>query len=333
MAMDRLEQGWTEYWNGLQAELASRLVPSTLSLFRDLPPELATTIAELVDGGKRLRAIVVLAVCDTLAGNRDEALRHAAAIECVHAASLVHDDLVDEDRMRRGRPATWVVHGARRAVLLADVMFATALQRSAELGGHGVATLARAIAMLAAGAYGEPLTPGDVDPLDVGGLYERTIRLKTGSLFRAAAELGAIAAGADSATCHASSEFGMRIGEAYQIADDLDDIVYGCAAAPGESAMLPALLAHFNLHPAPGNPGARKASAATRPFDATRLASAMEEEINRRLDLAGNALEAFPETPRIVLLRQLPRAIVRTTMVRSVAAQGAASIAALPSMP
>jgi geranylgeranyl pyrophosphate synthase len=285
----------------LQAELANRLVPVTLSLFGDLDPACAKAVAELVNGGKRLRAAVVLAVCDALAGNRDHALRYASAIECVHAASLVHDDLVDDDRMRRGHPAAWVVQGARRAVLLADVMFATALQRTGEIGKQGVVTIARAISMLAAGAYGEPLTPRDVDPLDRGALYERTIRLKSGSLFSAAAELGAIAAGARPAIRRAASEFGMRIGEAYQIADDLDDIVHGeRASGPQETAMLAALLAYFGQSD----------------FDAARLSSAMEADIDRRLALAREALGAFAQNSRTALLRQMPRAIVRLSLDR-----------------
>jgi hypothetical protein len=256
---------------------------------------MASTIANLVDGGKRLRATVVLAVSDALAGNRDHALRYAAVIECVHAASLVHDDLVDDDRMRRGRPATWIVHGARRAVLLADVMFATALQRSGELRKQGVVTVARAIAMLAAGAYGEPLAGTELQVLDGVASYERTIRLKCGSLFAAAAELGAIAARARPGIRRAAFEFGMRIGEAYQIADDLDDMVHnGRVFAPDHASMLDALLVWC------GTPHSHR----------ERISSFMEAEIGRRLALARGALDGFGEGARTAGLRELPSAIV-----------------------
>ena len=276
----------------------------------------------------------MLALCDALDGDRDDALRYAAAIECVHAASLIHDDLVDEDRVRRGRPATWVVHGTRRAVLLADVMFATALQRSAELGTQGVVSIARAISRLAAGAYGEPLLPGDIDPLDQGALYERTIRLKTGSLFCAAAELGAIAAGARSEIRHAASQFGMRIGEAYQIADDLADIVRGGdVSAPDEVAMLSALLAYFDPPYVSPHCSSPRTTDMAPQFDTARLSDAMEAEIDRLLVLARSSLDALPETPRIALLRQMPVRIVRASTMRAVRPRGATPPMAQPSMP
>ena len=315
--MERIDDECAVYWDSLHAQLAARLAPLTLSLFRDLPSLQARTIAALVDGGKRLRAAVVLAVCDALGGRLEDALPSAAAVECVHAASLVHDDLVDGDRIRRDRPATWVVLGARRAILLADVIFATALQRSAELGRHEVATLARGISMLAVGAYGEPLRPRDIEAGDTGALYERTIRLKTGSLFAAAAELGAIAAGSKRGLRCAAAEFGRRIGEAYQIADDRSDVVVRAGPLTAEqTATLANLLAYFD--------GARKPPPSAKPvaraapniigFDAMRVAAAMEAEIDRRLELACDALALFPPGPRLALLRRIPRAIVHLAM-------------------
>jgi geranylgeranyl pyrophosphate synthase len=219
--------------------------------------------------------------------------------------------------MRRDRPATWVVLGARRAILLADVIFATALQRSAELGRHEVATLARGISMLAVGAFGEPLRLRDIEAGDTGALYERTIRLKTGSLFCAAAELGAIAAGSKPGLRRAAAEFGQRIGEAYQIADDRSDVVVPAGTLTAEqTATLANLLAYFDGARKP--PRGAKPGATTAPnrigFDAMRVVAAMETEIDRRLGLACNALALFPPGPRLALLHRIPRVIVYPVM-------------------
>lgn len=300
--MERLGESFDAYWDALHALLATRLASHTLALFGDLPGDDASAIAAVVDGGKKLRGVLLLAVCDALGGVIERALPSAAAIECVHAASLVHDDLIDGDQLRRERPATWVVHGSRRAVLLADVIFATALSQAAERGRRDVQILARAIAMLAAGAHGEPLTSRDVEGHDAASLYERTIRLKTGSLFAAAAELGAIAAGARRGTCRAAAEFGARIGEAYQIVDDLTDAVIVRDSQPSQQHATRTMLAARFGGSAPS-------------FDAARIASAMKAEVECRVALARDALAAFPSHPRLALLQRVPRAIVRSMML------------------
>ena len=318
--MDWLDDEFAIYWDELRAELATHLPKLTLSLFRDLPSVQATAIARLIENGKKLRAGLLLTVCEALGGAIDRALPSAAAIECVHAASLIHDDLVDGDRTRRDRPATWVVHGSRRAVLLADVMFATALHRSAELGKQEMITLSHAIAMLAVGAYEEQLDPPERDTGLVSDTlqrtrYDRIIRLKTGSLFAAAAELGAIAARARPALRRAASEFGARIGEAYQIADDLHDVL---SAPRGESPPQDCIGLHASLLASFDGSSQRLAGAnragAQLPesflVDAERIATAMEKEIGRRLQLARDALAPLPAGPRLAFLHRAPRAIV-----------------------
>jgi geranylgeranyl pyrophosphate synthase len=207
------------------------------------------------------------------------------------------------------------VHGSRRAVLLGDVIFATALQRTAELGREEVLTLSRAIAMLAAGAYKEPLDAREIDSAMANDtlaqpLYERIIYLKTGALFAAAAELGAIAAQATPLLRGAAVEFGARMGEAYQIADDLEDLVAHAGSStisPQQRASLASLCAYFDMAP-----NGRAAISRTKLLDRNigELIAAMEAEIARRIALARQALESFPERPRLAMLRALPAMIV-----------------------
>jgi geranylgeranyl pyrophosphate synthase len=320
MAMDRLDDEFAIHWDELRADLANRLPELTLSLFRDLPTVQATVIALLIENGKKLRAGLLLAVCEALGGSAARALPSAAVIECVHAASLIHDDLVDGDRTRRDRPATWVVLGSRRAVLLADVMFATALHRSAELGKQEMITVSHAIAMLAVGAYEEQVDSHELETSHAShamqrARYDRIIRLKTGSLFAAAAELGALAAGARPALRRAASEFGARIGEAYQIADDLHDVL---SAPRGESPLQirygsqASLLAAFD-EPSERSTGADRAGAQLPEsflLDAEHTATAMEKEIGRRIQLAREALAPLPAGPRLAFLHRAPCAIV-----------------------
>lgn len=309
--MERLDDNVTRYWTGLRSELTTELAAWIPVFFRDLPPSDAQTIHALVRDGKKLRGSIVLAVCEALGGSRSGATPSAVAIECIHAASLIHDDFVDSDRTRRDGPAVWIVQGSRRAVLLADVIFATALQRTAELGQDEVLTLAGAIAKVAAGAYREPLDPADVDaaarePARAQSLYDRIIYLKTGALFAAAAELGAIAAGASPALRKAAGEFGARTGEAYQLADDLKDVVTDAASpmlSAQQKATLASLLACFRV---PHDRGAADEDVLGERRH--ELFSALEAAIATRVSRAHEALEPFGD--RAAKLRAFPRLIV-----------------------
>lgn len=186
-----------------------------------LPPSQQRALQEMLAGGKRIRGLITCLVAQALGAPLERALPSALAIEMVQSASLVHDDFVDGDTVRRGRPAAWTRLSPKRAVLLADLVFATAIEKMARTGSREGATLAGAIAAMARGAVDEALGAGTVQ----GGneAYRRIIQLKTGSLFAAAARLGALAAGVEPPMQEAASAYGARVGELYQIADDLAD--------------------------------------------------------------------------------------------------------------
>lgn len=285
------------------------------SFFGRLPASHVAAVRDALAGGKRLRGCLVCLVNDALGGTRAAAIPRALAVECVHAASLIHDDLVDGDTSRRDRPATWTTEGPRRAVLLGDVMFATALQRMAALGRDDGLALAEAIAAMATGAYQETLVQADVaraSNIDRTRLYPKLISCKTGLLFGTAARLGALSAGMAAPLAALAFEYGARIGEAYQIADDLQDLV----DRPAEEPLMPAqwaLLAPLLWHFCPECRLLGDARSLT-PEDAARLRpqlrSGMLAEIEARLLQATAAADRLPTGPQTVLLRSAPRAIV-----------------------
>jgi geranylgeranyl pyrophosphate synthase len=162
------------------------------------------------------------------AAARTAAMPAAAAIEMLHAYTLVHDDLpaMDDDDERRGRPTVHVAFGEAIAILAGDGLLTQAFATLAELGPRAAAavrTLARrsGVHELLAGQAIDLTTPREL-VTDLAAI-ERMHAAKTGALFAASAELGGIAAGATAQTCAALGLYGMAIGVAFQHADDRDD--------------------------------------------------------------------------------------------------------------
>ena len=214
-------------WSASRARLEAELSRAIPSFFRELAPPEIETIQGIIADGKRIRGCLVCLVAEALGGPIEDAIPRAVAIECVQAASLVHDDYIDGDMQRRERPATWTLEGARRAVLLGDVVFAVAIGKMMELGREEGLTVVQAIATMARGAYREiAMPPKRRAPRRSADakLYNEVIHLKTGALFGAAAKLGALAAGAGRSLAQSAFEWGACTGEAYQIADDLDEL-------------------------------------------------------------------------------------------------------------
>lgn len=313
------DPSFRDYWQVTRERLDAAFEREVPRFFDRQPASLVTAVREVLGGGKRQRGCLVCLLSETLGGTLAAAVPRAMAVECVQAASLIHDDLIDGDTVRRNRAATWTVEGPRRAVLLGDLIFATALQRMAELGREDVLALAEAIATMATGAYREPLVPTDLEQVAPGhaaGLYPQLIFLKSGVLFGTAARMGALAAGGSAHLAVLAFEYGARTGEAYQIADDLQDLVQWPEDGLPTKAQLPLLapaLWHFCAEDGPAGPAVlptTENAVRLRP----QLRNAMLSAIEVRLQQAMAAADQLASGPYRLLLQNAAHEIVRTML-------------------
>jgi octaprenyl-diphosphate synthase len=178
-------------------------------------------------GGKRLRPLLTVAAA-RLCGTDNEAHRNlAAAVEFIHTATLLHDDVVDGSQLRRGKVAAHLIWGGSASVLVGDFLFARAFELMVETGSlKALDILARASRVI---AEGEVLQLTRVRDLQLDqATYLEIIRGKTAELFAAAAESGAVVSGASDAQVAALADYGLKLGLAFQLADDALD--YGGTA-------------------------------------------------------------------------------------------------------
>ena len=177
-------------------------------------------------GGKRWRPLLTVSAARLAGGRCDSALKLAAAVEFIHTATLLHDDVVDSSQLRRGKVAAHLIWGAPSSVLVGDFLFARAFELMVETGSlKALEILARASRVI---AEGEVLQLTRAHDLKLSqATYLEIIGAKTAELFAAAAEAGAVAAGADDRQAAALRQFGMSLGLAFQLADDALD--YGGA--------------------------------------------------------------------------------------------------------
>lgn len=187
----------------------------------------------VLDGGKRLRPLLVMAACEAVNGNGHAALRSACAVELIHAYSLVHDDLpcMDNDVLRRGKPTVHVKFGQAQALLAGDALQALAFELlTPDDDSVAAATQARLCRMLAQAAGFQGMAGGQaIDlasvgrPLTSAQLHEMH-RLKTGALLQASVMMGAACGSATLATQNALRDYGAAVGLAFQVIDDILDV-------------------------------------------------------------------------------------------------------------
>jgi geranylgeranyl diphosphate synthase type II len=201
------------------------------------PAQLAEAIRyALLAPGKRLRPQLVLMAAEACGGMVEAALPAACAVEMIHAYSLVHDDLpsMDDDDLRRGRPTCHKVYGEAVAILVGDALQARAFELLATeiqppaLAARCCAVLGRAAgpsALVGGQAADIAMTTGEIGDSPPGvSTLEAIHARKTGALFVAALELGAVTANASHEQLHALTAYGRKLGLAFQITDDLLDV-------------------------------------------------------------------------------------------------------------
>ena len=188
-------------------------------------PELFTSSMRysLLSGGKRIRACLCLACCELVGGRTEDAMPFAAALEMIHAYSLIHDDLpaMDDDDIRRGKPSSHKAFGEGNAILAGDGLLTMAMRLLCDVPGQEAAKRAvfqGALEMAAGQSLDLNVTARDMESL------HRIHDLKTGALFRAACLAGAHRGGCNEAEAEHIRAFADKLGLLFQMTDDLLDI-------------------------------------------------------------------------------------------------------------
>jgi len=189
-------------------------------------PEVANHL--ISSGGKRLRPILTLATAALSGYAGDGHIKLAAAVEFMHTATLLHDDVVDESDMRRGKPAARMLWGNEASVLVGDFLLGQAFKMMVEVGSLAcLDVLSTAAAVIAEGEVMQLSAAKDTETTE--DAYLAVIRAKTAALFAAACEVGPILAKGSKAQIEACRGYGMNLGIAFQLIDDALD--YGGSAA------------------------------------------------------------------------------------------------------
>jgi octaprenyl-diphosphate synthase len=200
---------------GVNALIRSRLA-SDVALINQIAAHIVAA------GGKRLRPMLTVLVARGLGYGGNDHHQLAAIVEFIHTSTLLHDDVVDQSDLRRGRKTANALWGNAPSVLVGDFLYSRSFQLMVELDSMPVMqVLADATNRIAEGEVLQLLHIGnpDTSESDYLGVIER----KTAVLFAAATRLGAMIAGADAATQRAAADFGLNLGIAFQIADDVLD--------------------------------------------------------------------------------------------------------------
>jgi geranylgeranyl diphosphate synthase type II len=285
----------------LEAYFAERRVAIDAAMDARLPAASETPVAlhramrySVFSGGKRLRPILCLAAAqavDPSPNALDRAMLPAIAVEFFHTFTLIHDDLpsMDNDSMRRGRPTCHVVFGEATAVLAGDALQALAFEIAAGARLAPGLPPTQLIVELAEAAGSRGVVGGQVEDLaaDARTSAEQIAfihRHKTADLFRAAVRMGALTADADAASLAALSDYGMALGMAFQITDDVLD---AADVAPGS----------------PRKPGASCLTVITQEEARRQAGALIEEAIGRLADMPAARVQPLREIARFVLTR------------------------------
>ncbi len=176
------------------------------------------SVAYALEGGKRIRPIIMMLSCESVGGGWKDVLPASLAIELLHTGSLVHDDIIDRDEKRRGREAVHIKFGHGVAIVDSDFVLALILELSSEFEKEIIKIVASAALEMCQGEIMDVLGSGErkVDE----EYYLRMIELKTASLFKSSAEIGAVVGGGNDEEVEALAKYAKLLGIAFQLRDD-----------------------------------------------------------------------------------------------------------------
>jgi len=205
-------------------EKVNSLILSRAESHVEMVPKLAHYLIE--SGGKRLRPMLTIASASMFANNDEKSLKNAthfaAAVEFMHNATLLHDDVVDESNMRRGKPAARMIWGNQASVLVGDFLLGQAFLMMVETRDlDALNILSTAATIIAEGEVFQLSKTSDLATTKEE--YDLVIKSKTATLFEAATKVGAMAGGATKQQCEALGEYGTELGRAFQLVDDALD--------------------------------------------------------------------------------------------------------------
>ena len=214
-ALDRLQSLVTE-----DLEKCNRTIIERMHSPVALIPQLAGHI--IAAGGKRLRPMLTLAAARLCGHKGDRHVKLAACVEFIHTATLLHDDVVDESDLRRGLASANAVWGNKASVLVGDFLFSRSFELMVEDGNLDVLRiLSHASAVIAEGEVLQLITANDTETGE--DAYLEVIRAKTAQLFAAAAQIGAVVADRPKVEEDALESYGLNLGIAFQLIDDVLD--------------------------------------------------------------------------------------------------------------
>jgi geranylgeranyl diphosphate synthase type I len=236
------------------------------------PPTLRDRVDHVaLSGGKRVRPAVTVLACEAVGGTPEDAVDFAVGVELVHSASLVVDDIIDRSDVRRGTESAWAAFGHGPAIVASDGLLGEAFALFAA-DERAMQVAAEAMVELGEGEASElvarPTTEAE---------YATLARRKTGALFRAAAELGGVAGGADPYTVELLGDYAEGVGVAFQIRDDVLDATadagdLGKPAGQDETADRPSVVRVTDLTPTEANSRAQaRADEALAALDAAEV--------------------------------------------------------------
>ncbi|MEM2942303.1 MAG: polyprenyl synthetase family protein [Candidatus Bathyarchaeia archaeon] len=230
----------------------------------------------ILSGGKRVRPLLTLVSCESVGGDFRKALPEAIAIELIHTASLIHDDLIDQDLERRGSPTVHVKYGVDLATLAGDLLISKAMHILSSSPGKIREIVSQACVQMCEGECMDMIFKKHPEAVTEENYLEMA-KKKTGALVRAAAMCGAIIGGGSNRQVEALSKYGEFVGLSLQLRDDVQEIliaVAGCGAATtnrllGEGSNL-VLIHSFNSSDRPSRDSLRNLVASNAGYHRTR---------------------------------------------------------------